>query len=95
MSIPIYLQTYLASYDLTRMSVERDKDIIITEILNKGDEEALKWLTSTYSKEEVKQMIVAPTRGMWMKRTLQYWMNMLDVTLDKEIFNKAILNLNP
>ena len=77
------------------MDVERDKDIIITEILNKGDEEALKWLTSTYSKEEVKQMIVTPTRGMWMKRTLQYWMNMLDVNLDKEIFNKSILNLNP
>ena len=34
MSILSFLQTYLASYDLSRMDTERDKEIIITEILN-------------------------------------------------------------
>src|SRR3972149_1171276 len=38
MALPSFLQGCLASYDLKKIDEKRDKKIIITEILNKGDD---------------------------------------------------------
>ena len=92
--VPKFLQPYLASYDLSKMDVYRDKEIIITEILNKGDEDALKWLTGVYSKNDIRQAVLHPLRGMWLKKTLDYWLKIFEVDLDKKVFKDSILNLN-
>ena len=93
--VPSFLQPYLASYDLSRLDVERDKDIIITEILNKGDDEAIIWLGRTYPKKVIKEVISFPIRGLWMKSVLDYWTKIFDIKLSRERFNRAILDLNP
>lgn len=95
MSLPIFLQPYLASYDLSKIDVEQDKDIIITEILNKGNFEALSWLGKVYTQEEIKQILTSPTKGMWMKSVLSYWLKIFNTKLPRRIFEEAIVNLNP
>ncbi len=93
--LPSFLQPYLASYDLSKLDVDDDKDIIITEILNKGDDKALFWLSKTYSRKEIKEVISSPTRGLWMKSVLDYWTKILDISLSPKVFKESILNLNP
>lgn len=95
MAVPKFLQPYLASYDLTKLDLKRDKDIIITELLNKGDGEALKWLVNRYSKTEIKKFVISPMRGMWLKSTLNYWLKVFGIKENKEKFREAVINLNP
>ncbi|MGB6838912.1 MAG: hypothetical protein WBD86_03305 [Microgenomates group bacterium] len=95
MALPKFLQPYLASYDLSKMDVERDREIIITQILNKGDDEALTWLGKNYSKEDIKKIVAKPIRGMWLANTLSYWTKILGVGLSQKEKKEAVINLNP
>ena len=95
MAIPKFLQPYLASYELSRLDIEKDKDVIITEILNKGDAKALSWLAKTYSQEELREVVSSPIRGLWMKSVLKYWQKILDINIPQDKFKRAILDLNP
>ncbi len=95
MSVPKFLQPYLASYELSSLNVKRDRDLIVTEVLNRGDDKALLWLSKTYSKKEIKKVVSSPTRGLWMRSVLDYWTKILDVNLPREKFKQAVLDLNP
>lgn len=94
MGIPNFLQSYLASYQLGNLDKKDDKNIIITEILNKGDDEALRWLGETYSRKEIKKTVSMPERGMWVDSVLKYWLKIFDFNLDKNRLQQAIINLN-
>ena len=95
MTLPEFLQPCLASYDLTKLEAKRDKKLIITEILNKGDDQAIKWLSITYTSKEIKEIVASPINGMWLKNVLIYWTQIFGITLPKETFQKAIINLSP
>lgn len=94
MALPKFLQPYLASYDLKALNKEEDKELIVTQVLNRGDDEALRWLGKTYSQKEIRETISSPTRGVWMKSVLSYWLKIFNLKLDKRTFNRAIINLN-
>lgn len=95
MALPKFLQPYLASYDLARLDAKKNKKLIITEILNKGDDRALRWLGKTYSQRETKEAIASPIRGMWLENILSYWRKIFGLQLDRETFKQAILDLRP
>jgi len=57
MALPKFLQPYLASYDLSELDIKKDRELIITELLNKGDSRALSWLGKTCSQKEIKEVI--------------------------------------
>lgn len=95
MALPSFLQSCLASYDLSQMDKKRDKKTIITEILNKGDDIAIGWLGANYNQKEIKEVVSSPTRGMWLENTLTYWLKIFDLKLPKSVFQKAIINLSP
>lgn len=93
MIIPNFLKPYLASYNLNQLDLVDDREIIITEILNKGDGKALRWLTKNYSGRDIKKTIASPIRGYWMRSVLQYWLNIFEINLSKSKFKKAIINM--
>jgi len=95
MSVPKFLQPYLASYDLNKLDATKDRNLIIREVLNKGNHKALVWLGKNYSRKELKGVIVSPTRGMWMRSILSYWLKIFNIKLPKKTFEEAIVNLNP
>lgn len=94
MALPKFLQPYLASYDLAQLDVKEDKRLIITEILNKGDDQALCWLGETYSQREIKQVVSLPIRGLWMKSVLNYWLKIFNLKLNRRALNQATIDLN-
>ena len=97
MPLPKFLQSVLWSYDLSKMSFNNPKDrsLIITQVLNHGDMKQLNWLTKTYSRKEIEEVIKKPQRGMWFKRILDYWLGILQIKLPQETYQKAVLNVNP
>lgn len=95
MALPSFLQPYLPSYDVTRLEIEKDKRLIITEVLNKGDFRALSWIGKTYSKEEIQRVITIPMRGMWLRSVLLYWLRIFDLSLPEKTLREALLNLEP
>ena len=94
MRVPKFLQPYVPSYDVSDLKLERDKDLLITQVLNKGDDGAIKWLFKTYSISEIRKFVKNPTRGMWFRRSLNYWAKILNIKIPKFNFELAIIELN-
>lgn len=95
MALPKFLQHCLASYDLSKMDKDHDKETIITEVLNKGDDIDIRWLGQNYTLDEIKAVVASPTRGMWLSETLTYWLKIFDLKIPEDVFKKAVINLNP
>lgn len=97
MSVPSFLQSALWSYDLTKMDPDdpKDRDVIITQVLNHGNAEQLIWLTKTYTKQEIESVVKSPRRGVWFRRVLDYWLTIFGHTLPREQYQKAVFDLNP
>lgn len=93
MILPKFLQPWLASYDLGKLNIKRDKILIITSVLNQGDYRALRWLTKTYGKKEIESVIKNPIRGMWYEWILKYWLKIFGTKLPNQIYQKAIIKL--
>lgn len=94
MALPKFLQPYLPSYDLAKMDLKQDKEIIITQVLNLGDDKAITWLFKSYAIADIKKVIQNPKRGMWHKKSLTYWQKIFDVKIDKTKKELASINLN-
>ncbi len=95
MPLPKFLQSALWSYDISKMSPRKSRDLIITQVLNHGNEKQLKWLFKTYTKEEIKEVVKNPWRGMWMKSVLNYWLMIFELKIPKHIYEKALFHLEP
>lgn len=78
--IPQYVKPFLWSFDTEAIDLLRDKERIITNVLNLGTEEALQWLFTMYSRHEIKEIIECPRPGEWNKKSLNYWAIMFDVS---------------
>ncbi len=93
--VPGFLRSVLCSYDLRRMGLEKDKETIITRILNYGDWNDLKWLYSVYTENDIKRVVANPFRGSWFDKALNFWEKMLSLRLPHKIRKKALLHINP
>ena len=77
------------------MDKNRDKETIITEVLNKGDGKDLDWLCKTYTQKEIRAVVASPLRGMWFKEILTYWQRILDIKISRFKKELAYINLDP
>ena len=78
---PQSVKAVLWSYDLNVIEVQKDKKIIISQVLNFGSEEAIKWLFKQYSFEVVERVANTIPLFQWNKKSLSLW--------------KIILSINP
>ncbi|KKP68444.1 MAG: hypothetical protein UR68_C0016G0004 [Candidatus Roizmanbacteria bacterium GW2011_GWA2_35_19] len=78
---PQSVKAVLWSYDLNTIEVQKDKKILISQVLNFGSEEAIKWLFKQYSFEVVEQIANTIPLFQWNKKSLSLW--------------KIILSINP
>jgi len=95
MSLPKFLQPYLASYDLKKLDSDSDgvKKEIVSQILNLGDKRSVGWLFSNYSGDDIKNILKSPSRGSWYEESLNYWQKILGVNANGQ--NKNALFRNP
>jgi hypothetical protein len=76
-SLPQSVRAVLWSYDTNTLDTMRDKDRIILQTLNHGSEDAIVWLKTTYSKEELSNVLEKSSVGEWSKKSLNFWSLML------------------
>ena len=91
--IPSYIARCLWSFDLNNFDLERNKKLLITQVLNYDDWQGVKWLYEIYSEKEIREVIKHPRRGLWFRRVLNFWQIMLKVRIPQEEFQKAIIRL--
>ena len=71
--IPKYIKPYLWSYDTEKLELQKNKERIITNILNLGSKKATDWLFKKYQEKEIKKMVTNPLPGEWSEKSLNYW----------------------
>lgn len=71
--IPQSVRATLWSYDVDHMDVDRDKNLIITQVLNYGTKDATDWLQTVYSREDISKNVAHPRPGQWNKKSLNFW----------------------
>ena len=93
--IPKFIAPCLWSYNINRMDLEEDKELIITQVLNYGDAKRIKWLYSVYSENDIKKVVSNPRRGLWFPKVLNFWETVLKIKVPKDKREKAIFKLCP
>jgi hypothetical protein len=88
--IPKRMKWLFWSYDIESLNLKRDKDYIIPQVLNYGTWDDLKWLFKVYSREEIKEVIKNPRRGVWFRKVLNFWTKIFNIKLKKDVFERAI-----
>ena len=71
--IPKFIEPYLWSYDTSALDITRHKELIVTQVLNYGTEQALQWLFITYPYLDIAYIVSHPRPGVWDKKSLNYW----------------------
>lgn len=80
MTFPPAVRACLWSYDIGALDLERDKTLIITNVLNHGTKEATDWLFAQYASPLVSSVIQKPLSGRWDKKSLALWSLIFGVT---------------
>lgn len=93
--IPKKMQWLFWSYDVNSLDLGGDKNYIITQVLNYGTWEDVKWLFKLYSEREIKKVVKKPGRGLWFPDVLNFWLLMFGEKLEKKNYQKAIFNIDP
>ena len=93
--IPGFIAPCLWSYNIKELNLKADKELIITQVLNYGDEKRIKWLYSVYTEKDIREIVRHPRRGLWFERVLNFWEIMLKIRIPRKIREKAIFRLQP
>jgi hypothetical protein len=93
--IPEDVAPCLWSYNIEDIDLKKDKEKIITQVLNYGSPQRIKWLYSIYTEDDIKHVVLNPRRGMWFKKVLNFWEIMLKVKIPPDKKEKAIFNICP
>lgn len=78
---PQSVKTVLWSYNLNTIEVQKDRKIIISQVLNFGSEKAIKWLFKQYGFATIEQVANTIPLFQWNKKSLSLW--------------KIVLSINP
>ncbi len=81
---PTFLQPFLWSYNLEKMDIESDKNVIIKNILDYGTAKATDWLYTVYNDSEIQAAIQASTSSDWSKKSLALWQLVYNVQPRRE-----------
>lgn len=92
---PRFLQSVLWSYDISKMDINKDKELIIQQVLNYGNWQALQWLFDNYKRCEIIKIINNPSRGRWFESVLGYWSLIFNLKINREKYRSAIFDINP
>ncbi len=93
--IPQNIAPCLWSYNIDNLDLKKDKETIITQVLNYGDAGRIKWLYSVYSEEDIRKVVLSPRRGMWFPKVINFWETMLKTKIPKKKKENAIFRLDP
>ena len=70
------LQSVLWSYDINSLNLKRSKELVIQQVLNRGDWDLVRWLFKKYPESEIRKVVAKPRRGRWFAQPLNLWLNL-------------------
>lgn len=70
---PSSVKAVLWSYDLDAIEMQKDKRIIISQVLNFGTEDAIKWLFKKYGFADIEQIANTIPLLQWNTKSLALW----------------------
>lgn len=68
---PSFLKKYFWEIDFEKLDVERKDRYVVARLLERGDEEALRWMFKNYPREQVKD-VLKKTRAL-SRVSANYW----------------------
>jgi hypothetical protein len=71
--LPQSVKSVLWSYDVSKIDVQVDRQLVISQVLNFGDKEAVDWAVKNYGKGEMRKAALLIPRGRWNKKSLAFW----------------------
>ena len=71
--LPQSVKATLWSYDATQIDLQKHKELIISQVLNFGSLEAVRWLFANYSSDDIKEVTINIPLGAWDKKSLNLW----------------------
>jgi hypothetical protein len=77
--LPQSVKNTLWSWDTDKVDLERDKKLIVSQVLNYGTKEATDWLFNTYSKKEIEKEAQKIPLGQWDEKSLALWSLVIDL----------------
>ena len=93
--IPPSLSSVLWSYNLEKLDLEKHKRLIITQVLNYGTWEEVKWLFSVYGEGEIRETLLNPIRGSWWPKVLNFWLTLLEIEIPEKVYKRAVIRIKP
>lgn len=69
--IPHYAHRYFWDVDPLQLDLERDHRFIIERLLEKGNDESVRWLQSQYTEEDLKKVVASSNR--LSPKSRNYW----------------------
>ncbi len=66
-------ESALWSYDPTQLDLRRDRKLIITQVCNRGTKKAIDWLLVQYAKDDIREALEHPSRGVWSRKSYNFW----------------------
>jgi len=77
--IPIGLKPYFQEYDIKRLDIAQDANLIIQRVLEFGTWDEIRWLFETYRSKRIR-LFLREHGERWLKPvTFYYWRKLLDV----------------
>lgn len=95
MVLPERLRPYFPSYELSDLNSQESSRLIITNLLNFGDTEAVAWVLSTYEPSDIIEVIQNPSRGSWTKKALNYWQLIYGLDVEQGRAERALMDVAP
>ncbi len=81
--VPQSLQGVLWSTNVRNLDLEKDKEYIIHHVLTYGNLEQIKWLSSVYSKSEIKEVFKKRPQKIYTPSSFNFVKNyLLSITED-------------
>jgi hypothetical protein len=95
MKLPSGVKACLWSFDPSAIDLQRDRELIITQVLNYGLWRDVQWLLKTYPRRTIAAVLKNPSRGSWLPDVLGFWTSLWDIRLSRRRYQKALFILHP
>lgn len=71
--VPKSVASALWSYDMEALDLQRDKGLIIKQVLDYGSTDAIRWVRETYPASEIRAIVRDTPKSAWGKKSLALW----------------------
>ena len=77
--IPVGLKPYFQEYDITRLDLSRDANLVIQRVLEFGTWDEIRWLFETYSSKRIRLFLRERGERLLQPVTFNYWRKLLGI----------------